>query len=125
MPPAALFMKEKGLLKPVPSASEALPLLGGVSPPEGALHDARGICRQGMARAEALHRKECEARGHAGRRAQDLSWEAASSPCMTRQHRSSASATRSSTASRPSGKKALGHGWRHRGGCQAQPRAAR
>lgn len=31
MPPAALFMKEKDLLKPVPSASEALPLLGEVS----------------------------------------------------------------------------------------------
>ena len=31
MPPAALFMKERDLLKPVPSASEALPLLGEVS----------------------------------------------------------------------------------------------
>lgn len=31
MPPAALFMKEKDLLKPVPSASEAMSMLGEVS----------------------------------------------------------------------------------------------
>lgn len=31
MPPAALFMKEKDALKPLPSASEALPMLGEVS----------------------------------------------------------------------------------------------